>query len=461
MEDHIFKEYDIRGIVGEEFVSDDVYKIARALGVMLSSKGVKKMSTNRDGRESSENFQNNLNQGLIDSGIDVVDCGLGSSPMHYYSMILNDSDAGVMVTASHNPKKYNGLKINLANNKPFHGNDLQELLEVVKSEKIISGKGKLTSIDVKESYIKRLLSDFEGDRSLKVVWDNGNGASGELINRLVEKLPGEHTVIYGEIDGSFPNHHPDPSVHANLKDLQDKVLEVGADIGFAFDGDGDRLGVVTNKGEIINNDLLVGIFAKEELKKESGGIVIADVKCSKVLFNKISEWGGAPIMNATGNVNIKSRIQEEDALVGGEISGHIFFNRGFYGYDDALYCAVKLLNILNASDKTSSELLSEFPKSFATDEVRFEVLEDEKFSIIDKITKEFEKKDGFFVNEMDGVRAENDNGFILIRASNTQNVLSIRCESLVSESHLEEMIDLAVQEMVKAGVNITKEDLLS
>lgn len=460
MEDHIFKEYDIRGIVGEEFNSDDVYKIARALGTMLAAKGVKKMSTNRDGRESSEEFQNKLNQGLLDCGIDVVNCGLGSSPMHYYSMILNDSDAGVMVTASHNPKKYNGLKINLSHNHPFHGADLQELLGAVKSENFVSGNGEFSAVDVKEYYIKRLMSDFEGNKPLKVVWDNGNGSSGELINKLVKKLPGEHIVIYGEIDGSFPNHHPDPSVHANLKDLQDKVLEVGADVGFAFDGDGDRLGVVTNKGEIISNDLLLGMFAKDELSKEPEGAVIADVKCSAVLFNKIKDWGGKALMNQTGNVNIKTRIQEENAIVGGEISGHIFFNRGFYGYDDALYCAVKFLNILNSHDMTCSEMLAEFPQSFSTDEIRFEVDEDEKFSIIESITREFEKKDGFSINEMDGVRAENEHGFVMIRASNTQNVLSIRCESLVSEEHLEEMIGVAVQEMVKAGVHITKEDLL-
>lgn len=454
MNKHILKEYDIRGIIEKDFNAADVYKIGRAFGTTIVRNGARTVCTTYDGRESSLEFASQMNNALKDCGLKVFATGMGTTPMNYFAIHELNVDAGVVITASHNPREYNGIKMSTAKAESFFGEDIQSLISLMDNEDFVDGEGSIEEVKIQSKYVNRLLSDLNITKDLKVVWDNGNGVAGNVLKELIAKLPGEHTILFGEVDGTFPNHHPDPSEHKNLKDLQEKVLELGADLGVAFDGDADRIGVVTNKGEIINNDILVAIFAKEELKKYPNGIVIADVKCSKVLFDKIEEFGGKALMGKTGHVYAKSSLKEQNGLMAGEISGHIIFNRGYYGYDDGIYAAIKIINIVGNTEITLSDLLSEYPKTYVTPEIRIEVPEEEKFAIANKVIDIFKKDAKFEINDIDGIRGTNSDGIVMLRASNTQNLLSVRCESLTDEDGLHRLISIVRENLAEAGVEV-------
>jgi len=453
----IFREYDIRGIVEKDLTEEDVYLIARGFGSIVARKGGKVINTNCDGRPTSPAFIKAANKGLAECGLHVKTFGLGTTPMSYYAIEELHTDGAMMITASHNPKEYNGIKFTSKGGTPFSGEEIQDLYDLIEKRDFVKGEGSIEEIELKDSYINRMIDDLELGRELKIVWDNGNGAGGAILPELIKKIPGQHTVLYGEVDGTFPNHHPDPSEHKNLKDLQEKVIELGADVGFALDGDADRLGIVTNKGEIISNDLVLAIFAKEELKRHPGMSVVGDVKCSKYLFDKITEYGGKPIMWKTGNVVIKRKLQDDPSVVlGGEISGHIFFNKGFYGHDDAVYAAIKMINIVSNSEETLSDMLNAFPKTYCTPETRVEVSDEHKFEMVEQIQKSFEEKSEYDIVGIDGIRATGPDGIVMLRASNTQNALSIRCESLVGKEGLVRLVDLTIDELEKVDVKATR-----
>jgi len=453
---NIFRKYDIRGIVGKDLDENNIFVIAKAFACMVIKKGGKKVCISYDGRQSSPAFSQSFIKGLVESGLDVVDLGIGPSPYMYFADQELDADAGVMITASHNPPEYNGVKM-IVGHSSVVGDEIDtDLVNLIKNQDFVDGTGSVEKLDLIEKYLEKLLKALNLNKELNVVWDNGNGAGGQVIERLLPHLPGKHTLMYGEIDPTFPNHHPDPSKHENLKHLQDKVKELNADIGLAFDGDADRLGVVTNKGRIISNDILLAILANEELKNKPGSVIVGDVKCSKVFFDKVAEWGGVPKMVQTGAALIKKQMPQLNAVLAGEISGHIIFRE--CGYDDGIFAAIKMLNVLNNTDKTIDEILAEYPTTYVTEETRIAVPEKDKWPIVAKITEILKANPDFEVIDIDGARATSDDGIIMFRASNTENLLSIRCESLKSEENLKKLLEYLISELVKLDVNISMSD---
>lgn len=450
--DTILREYDIRGIVGETLTEKDALAIGCAFGTIIKRDGGTRVCIAYDGRESSPSFAENLTKGLLSTGIDVEDLGMGPSPMLYFGVKDRKADGGIMITGSHNPSEYNGFKMTLLE-KPFFGDAVQKLGEIAKNGDFEQGEGTLTKPDIKDTYVNRLLKDLTATRPLKIVWDNGNGAAGEILRRLVAKLPGEHITLYDEIDGTFPNHHPDPTVDSNLEDLKKAVLENKFDLGIAFDGDGDRIGVVDENGDILRCDALMTIYAKDVLARNPGATIIGDVKCSQIMFDEIERMGGRPIMWNTGHSLVKSKMMEENSPLAGELSGHIFFKDGYYGFDDALYCSVRLINSVAATQEPFSSLFSHLPKLFNTPEVRIEVDEEIKFGLVPQIAENLKPQanDNFKINDIDGVRVTTPEGWWLLRPSNTQNVLVSRVEANSQEalSNLQKMVE---DEVAKVGI---------
>ena len=356
-----------------------------------------------------------------------------------------------MITGSHNPSDYNGFKMTLQN-APVFGEAIQDLGLLAEGGDFETGEGKISLPDVKDDYVNRLLKDLKATRPLNIVWDNGNGAAGEILRRLTAKLPGEHILLYDEIDGEFPNHHPDPTVDKNLEDLKRTVLKHNYDLGIAFDGDGDRIGVVDEQGTILRCDALMTIYAKDVLSRHPGAAIIGDVKCSQVMFDEISRLGGKPIMWNTGHSLVKAKMAEENAPLAGELSGHIFFKDGYYGFDDALYCAIRLMNAAAETQEPFSSLSAHLPTLYNTPEVRIEVDEDKKFDIVPQITSNLKPResDDLKINDIDGVRVTTPHGWWLLRPSNTQNVLVSRVEADSQENlnHLKAMVE---EEVSKAG----------
>ncbi len=423
----ILREYDIRGVVGETLTIGDAYVIGRTFGTLISRNMGKTVCVGYDGRISSPEMEAALTQGLVDTGIAVIRINLGPTPMVYFASKILNTDGGIMITGSHNPANYNGFKF-VMNNKPFYGKDIQKLGKLAAAGDYEYGNGFSVYCSVIEEYINRIANDYDGERKLKVAWDAGNGATGPFIHALTRHIPGEHIVINSKIDGSFPNHHPDPTVPENLVQLQKVVRKEKCDLGIAFDGDGDRLGVVDNKGRIIWGDQLMSIYAEEVLKDNAGAAIIADVKSSDFLFDDIREKGGDAIMWRTGHSLIKEKMLETGALLAGEMSGHIFFNDRYYGYDDALYAALRLVGILARKEKSLAEIKDAMPKMVNTPELRFQCNDDIKFKVVDDV-KDRLISSGAKVNQIDGVRVHSDEGWWLLRASNTQDVLVARCEA--------------------------------
>jgi phosphomannomutase len=423
------REYDIRGIVGKTLHGADAFAIGRVFGSIVSLGGGRTVAVGYDGRLSSPDLEAELVRGLTASGIEVVRIGRGPTPMLYFAATTLGTDGGIMVTGSHNPPNYNGFKMMLGR-KPFFGTRIQEIGTRAAAGDVVSlAGGAIRDVDISESYIARLLADWDGGaRELNVVWDNGNGAAGEVLTRLVAGLPGTHTVLNGPIDGNFPAHHPDPTVPKNLEQLIAEVRTRGADVGIAFDGDADRIGAVDNEGNILAGDQLLIILGRDVLKTHPGATIIADVKASQVLFDEIAAAGGQGLMWRTGHSLIKSKMAETGSPLAGEMSGHVFFADKWYGFDDALYAAVRLLGIVARLDKKLSEIRAALPHVVNTPELRFDCDDVRKFGVIAEVAARL-KQDGATVSDIDGVRVSTDDGWWLLRASNTQAVLVARAEA--------------------------------
>ena len=451
----ILREYDVRGIVGDNLFEQDAYALGLAFGTTVKRQGGKNICVGYDGRLTSPGMADALIRGLNDVGINVENVGLGPTPMLYFAVKHRKADAGVMVTGSHNPSEYNGFKMTLQTG-PFYGEMIQEMGKLAKTGDFETGSGTSKNIDIRDAYVARLLQDYEHKRDLKIAWDSGNGAAGEILRRLVKKLPGQHILLFDEIDGNFPNHHPDPTVDKNLIDLKNAVLKNKCDMGIAFDGDGDRIGAVDENGDIVRGDTLMAIYARGVLETHPGASIVGDVKCSSVMFDEIKRLGGVPVMWKTGHSLVKAKMYETKSPLGGELSGHIFFADKYYGFDDALYCGIRLMNEVAAASPNGGlfVLTKNLPKIFATPELRVEVEESEKFAIVCKVIDNVRKnhKDVQII-DIDGIRVSMKDGWWLLRASNTQNVLVARVESHSAQglTKLKSMLD---QEIANVGHKI-------
>lgn len=444
------REYDIRGIVDKTLHLEDAYAVGRVFGSIIIRNGGKSLVVGYDGRVSSPSLEEALVRGASASGVDVRRMGRGPTPMLYFASVTGHADGAVMITGSHNPPDHNGFKMMLKG-KPFFGEQIRELGRMAASGDVVpQAEGTISSFDPSEAYITRLLQDYDGKRPLKVVWDNGNSAAGEVLQRLVKKLPGEHTVLYPEIDGHFPNHHPDPTVEANLQDLITEVKKQKADVGIAFDGDADRVGVVDDKGEILWGDQILVLLARDVLKHHPGATIIADVKASQVLFDEVKKAGGQPLMWRTGHSLIKSKMAETKSPLAGEMSGHIFFADKWYGFDDAIYGAIRILSVVSNLGNKLSQTRESLPQMVSTPELRFPCDDNRKFDVIREVAARL-KKEGAQVSEIDGVRVSTEDGWWLLRASNTQAVLVARAESYSNEG-LEKLKTALVQQLEASGL---------
>jgi len=433
----VLREYDIRGIIGETLGADDARAIGRGFATMLKRAGGKLVAVGYDGRVSSPMLEHALIEGLTASGCDVRRIGMGPTPMLYYAEAsAEEVDGGIQITGSHNPANYNGFKM-VFQGRPFFGEDILAIGRMAAQGDWADGTGTVETREVLEEYIDRLLVGLDGidaDRlaALRVGWDAGNGAAGPALEALVAKLPGEHFTLYTDVDGNFPNHHPDPTVPENLADLQRLVAAKNLDFGIAFDGDGDRIGAIDGEGRVIWGDQLMMIYAEDLLRSRPGSTIIADVKASRLLFDRITELGGKPLMWKTGHSLIKSKMKQVQAPLAGEMSGHIFFADGYYGFDDALYAAIRLIAAAARLGKSVTELKSAMPAVLNTPELRFQVDESRKFAAIEEVKQRLARTDAD-VTVTDGVRVTTPDGWWLLRASNTQDVLVARAESYTQD----------------------------
>ncbi|MDL0431075.1 phosphomannomutase/phosphoglucomutase [Marinobacter sp. TBZ242] len=430
--DTIFRAYDIRGIVGETLTPDIVTVIGRAVGSEAIARGVNSLCIGYDGRHSSPELADALATGVMATGCNVIHVGAVPTPVLYFATHELGTGSGVMVTGSHNPANYNGLKIMLGG-ETLSGDAIQKLLQRIRTGDFSSGHGVQSSEDVRRAYLDRIVGDIAVAAPLKVVVDAGNGIAGELAPLLIEELGCEVIPLYCEVDGNFPNHHPDPGKPENLADLIERVKTEGADIGLAFDGDGDRLGLVTNTGKIIWPDRLLMLFARDVVSRNPGADVIYDVKCSRRLAGVISEAGGRPIMWKSGHSLMKAKMKETGALLAGEMSGHIFFGERWFGFDDGLYSAARLLEILGIEDRHCDEVFEDFPEDISTPELNVEVSEDTKFGLVERLGKEGDFGDAN-ISTIDGIRVEYADGWGLCRASNTTPALVLRFEAETEEA---------------------------
>ncbi len=420
------REYDIRGIVGETLGEDDAYAIGRGFGRLIARAGGAKVAVGYDGRTSSPMLEAALVKGLNESGIHAVRVGEGPTPMLYYAAETLGVHGGIQITGSHNPANYNGFKM-VFQGRPFFGADIQTLGTMAAQGDWVEGEAGSERIDIMDRYVDRLVEDFRGG-AFRIGWDAGNGAAGPVVERLVKRLPGDHFTLYTDVDGNFPNHHPDPTEEKNLADLKRLVADKKLDFGVAFDGDGDRIGAVDGEGRVIWGDQLLAIFAEVVLKDEPGATIIADVKASQALFDRVAELGGKPLMWRTGHSLIKSKMKETDSPLAGEMSGHIFFKHRYYGFDDALYAAVRLIEAAHVLGRSVTEMRGAMPAMVNTPEMRFQVDETRKFAVIDEVLARLEA-DGAQVDRTDGARVNTPDGWWLLRASNTQDVLVARAEA--------------------------------
>ena len=454
----ILREYDIRGIVGKTVHAADARAIGRTFGTLVRRGGGKRVALGYDGRLSSPDLAAAVTEGLTGAGIDVVSIGLAATPMLYFAVYHFETDGGIMITGSHNPPDYNGFKM-MMGKKSFFGADIQTLGAMAGKGDWETGKGKSENKGILADYAARLLKDVKPGKKLKVAWDVGNGAVGVSIRAVVDKLPGQHFILNEKVDGTFPSHHPDPTVPKNLKQLAAEVARRGCDLGIAFDGDGDRIGAIDGKGRILWGDQLLVLWSRDVLKSHPGATIIADVKASQVLFDEIAKAGGKPMMYKTGHSLIKSKMAELGAPLAGEMSGHIFFADTFYGFDDALYCGLRLLNIVANSTQTLADMRDGLPQLVNTPELRFECDDTRKFQIVEEVKARL-KKAGAQVNDIDGVRVNTPDGWWLLRASNTQAVLVARCES-TNEAGLERLKGDLRAALAASGLTLPDESTAS
>ena len=459
----VLREYDIRGIIGETLGPDDARAIGRSFGTLLARAGGNSVAVGYDGRVSSPMLEHALVEGITASGCDVVRIGMGATPMLYYAEAsAEEVDGGIQITGSHNPPNYNGFKM-VFQGRPFFGADIQKLGALAAAGDWADGAGSVTRRDILGEYVERMLEGLVGIDSaalsgIKVGWDAGNGAAGPALEALAARLPGEHHLLFTEVDGHFPNHHPDPTVEANLTDLRALVAQKNLDFGVAFDGDGDRIGAIDGEGRVIWGDQLLMIYAEDVLAMPefagAGATIIADVKASRTLFDHVAAHGGEPLMWKTGHSLIKSKMKETGSPLAGEMSGHVFFADSYYGFDDALYAGVRLLAASARLGKSVTELRSAMPQMLNTPEMRFQVDEARKFAAIDEVSERLTTNPGpqvESVNATDGVRVNTADGWWLLRASNTQDVLVARAES-DSEEGLARLIDQIDEQLALSGL---------
>lgn len=434
----MFREYDIRGIAGKDMTEDDVFLIGKGVGTFIREHGRTKLTVGRDCRLTSDLYSEKVIEGLLSTGCDVIDIGVCPTPVLYFSIQHFNQEGGVMVTASHNPGEYNGFKLCIDLDS-IHGKDIQKILGIIKEKSFVTGNGSLSTADAVTPYLEFVENNITLAGPIKVGIDAGNGTAGVVAVPLLKKLNCEVYDIYCDMDGTFPNHEADPTVEKNMQDLIALVKEKRLDIGIGYDGDGDRIGVVDEKGKIVYGDKLMIIFAREILSRKPGATFISEVKCSKTMYDDIEKHGGRAIMWKTGHSLIKKKMKEENAELAGEMSGHMFFADRYFGYDDATYASCRLLEILTKTGKKISELLSDVPRTYTTPEIRVECPDDKKFVVVQKITDYFRER--YNVIDIDGVRVLFEDGWGLVRASNTQPALVLRFEAL-SESRLSEIRNL-------------------
>jgi len=422
----IFREYDIRGIADEELLNPEVELLGRALGTYLIRHSGSSICLGRDCRLSGSRIHDALLRGLLASGAHVLDVGVVPTPLLYYSVVHFEAGGGIMITGSHNPPEYNGIKT-VCGPGTLHGEEIQQVLKLIQGNDFESGAGTVKDIDAVSPYVEEIASQFQFSRRIKVVLDAGNGTAGPVVHRLLEKLNVEAVELFFEMDGRFPNHHPDPTVPANLRDLAKAVGKEKAELGIAFDGDADRIGALDENGEAIYGDMLLLIFGREILSRKPGATFIGEVKCSQAMYDKLSELGGNPIMYKTGHSLIKAKMKQAKAELAGEMSGHMFFADRYYGFDDALYAACRLIEIVAHSGKALSAQLEGVPKTISTPELRVDCPDDKKFLVVAKVAEMVRRRHQ--VVDVDGVRVPFAQGWGLVRASNTQPVLVMRFEA--------------------------------
>ncbi|MBV7255372.1 phosphomannomutase/phosphoglucomutase [Pacificimonas sp. WHA3] len=444
----LLREYDVRGIVGDTLTEEDARWLGRTFGTRVRREGGTKVAVGYDGRHSSPAMEAALVDGLNAAGIDALRIGLGPTPMLYYAVHALEADGGMMITGSHNPPDYNGFKMMLGTG-PFYGDDIRALGEMAAAGDVETGHGTNENVDIEDQFVERLLEDAPA-KEFRVAWDCGNGAAGRVVEKLTARLPGQHVLLYTDIDGDFPNHHPDPTEEKNLEDLRKVVKDKRLDFGLAFDGDGDRIGAIDAKGRIVWGDQLLMILAEDVLKDVPGSTIIADVKASQALFDHVAQRGGKPLMWKTGHSLVKAKMKETGSPLAGEMSGHIFFKHRYYGYDDALYAAIRLMRALSRAGVSLTDLKGAMPNLINTPELRFEVDEDRKFAVIEEVRARL-KADGAHMSEIDGVRVNTDDGWWLLRASNTQNVLVARAEAK-SESSLKALMTMINDQLEASGL---------
>ena len=432
----IFRAYDIRGIAGKELTEEGIFYIGKAIGTLVLSEGRKSLLTARDGRISGPSLLKSFQEGVLASGCNVTDLGLVPTPLLYFATFKTKIPDGVMLTGSHNPKNYNGLKI-VINKKSMTGQKIEEIKNMISNDNYFNGSGEMNNLEIKKNYLIEMQEKIRLDSKLKVCLDCGNGVGGLVAPDAFKILGIDLIELFSNVDGEFPNHHPDPSNIENLKDLQNKVLETNSDLGIALDGDGDRVGLVDNKGEVIFPDTYMMLLAEDVLEKHQSGSIVYDIKCSNNLKNVILNSNGNPVVSRTGHSYIKSKIIEENALLGGEMSGHIFFNDDWYGFDDGIYSALRLIEILSKRKSSPHQIFANYPKNYSTPEINIPISDKRKFEIIE-VLKPIVNKNEYKLVDIDGIRLEKENCWGLIRASNTSPNLVLRFEGK-SEQDLNEI----------------------
>jgi phosphomannomutase / phosphoglucomutase len=427
----IFREYDIRGLVDHDLTEEAVHLVGKGIGTLVRAGGGSSVVVGRDCRESGPRFARQMTSGLTSVGIDVVDVGIVPTPLVYFAAATLEMDGLCVITGSHNPPEYSGLKVGVGR-ATLHGQEIQELRQLVESGKFASGQGSVRSHDIVTPYRNHVKGNLRlGDRDLKVVVDAGNGTGGVVAVPLFQALGLEVVPLFIEMDGRFPNHHPDPTVEKNLQALKEKVLEVGADLGVAYDGDADRVGAVDEKAQVLWGDQLMILFSRALLEEQPGAAIVGEVKCSMTLYDDIARRGGRPIMWKAGHSLIKAKMKEEGALLAGEMSGHIFFADRWFGFDDGIYSSARLLELLSRTSAPLSTLLADVPSTYASPEIRVECPEDKKFEVVKRAQEFFSSR--YQAVTVDGVRVTFPDGWGLVRASNTQPLLVLRFEATTPE----------------------------
>lgn len=448
----ILREYDVRGVVGKTLSADDARNLGRAFGTVIRRAGGNSVAVGRDGRLSSLDMENALVEGLSSTGLTVKRIGEGATPMLYFATFELQADAGVQVTGSHNPPDYNGFKMMLKGG-PVYGAAIQGLGKIAAAGDYVEGQGKVEDVPLFDRYVDKLLEGIKITKPLTVAWDAGNGVGGPVMAALAQRLPGKHILLNEKVDGTFPSHHPDPTVESNLVQLKAAVAQNNADIGIAFDGDADRIGLIDGRGRVIWGDQILALLARPVLEKQPGATIIADVKASQVLFDEVARLGGSPLMWNTGHSLIKKKMKETGSPLAGEMSGHIFFADRWYGVDDALYAALRMLELIEWSGKSLNDLRDELPTRINTPEMRFTSSDTRKFAVVQEVKDRLAKMPDAKVDATDGVRVSTADGWWLLRASNTQDVLVGRCEAADAEG-LKRLQGILEAQLTASGVKL-------